>query len=271
MRRAGDREAVEMNMASVGALQNQPSIFRRLADTLIKPTATMAALSTVRRSRWAIPALLVVASIIGSVVAYSHADCQYVHRLEMDHYTNSPQQGGRPPEPPTPLPVTMAIRVGGRVVSTVVAWLAWSGMLYLGLVLLGQTGVGFGSVWTLVLWTWLPHAVRGIVQSVAMALVHRPIYNQGLSGLVVDNTPPPPMTFHHVIPTTNQLALASLLSRVDVYLVWQLVLIVMGTTALTRLSRRRAMAVILGIWLALTLISLVPTLFPGTFARFRYF
>jgi hypothetical protein len=74
-----------------------------------------------------------------------------------------------------------------------------------------------------------------------------------------------------VIPSTRELALASLLARLDIYLVWQLVLMMMGMMTLTSVSRRRAAVVVLGIWLAFALIALVPTFFPGTFARFRYF
>jgi hypothetical protein len=260
-----------MNMAAADALRTQPSVLGVLAGTFIKPRATMLALDRVRWSWWTIPALLMVAVIILSVMAYSYADCRYIYQLEMDHYTSSSNQGGRPPEPPKPLPITMAIRAGGRLVSTCIAWLAWSGALYLALVLLGQNDVGFGSVWTLVLWAWMPYVVRGIIQSIYMTAAHRPLYNQGLSGLVVDNTPPPLMTFNYVIPTTNQLALASVLSRLDMYLMWQLALMVLGTMALTRVSGKKAIAVIWGIWVAFTLISLIPTFFPGTFARFRYF
>lgn len=258
-------------MSGVDALERGPGILGLVSGTLVKPRATMLAMGRVKRRWWGIPALLMLVVLIVTVVAYSRADCQYVHRLEMDSYLSSPTQGHRPPEPPTPLLGTMAIRAGGRIVSTVVSWLAWSGALYLLLVLLGQNGTGFASVWALVVWSGMPQVVRGVIQSVTMTISQRPIYNQALSGLVVDSTPPPPMTFQYVIPTARQQALASLLERVDIYLVWQLVLMVMGTTALTRLPRRKAIALIGGIWVAFTLISLIPDFFPRTFARFRYF
>jgi hypothetical protein len=151
------------------------------------------------------------------------------------------------------------------------SWIVWAGALYLALILLGQNGVGFGSVWTLVLWAWMPYVVRALLQSAYMTIVSRPVYNQGLSGLVVDRTPPPPMTLHYVIPTTNDVALASLLERFDVYLLWQLALMVVGVTALSKLSRKKAMVLTCGLWIAFALISLIPSFFPRTFARFRYF
>jgi hypothetical protein len=231
----------------------------------------MSSLSNVGWSWWAIPGLLTVAVIIVSVVAYSYADCRYIYQLEMDRYASGASQAVRPPNPISPLPITMAIRGVGRVVSAGVAWLAWSGILYLALILFGRNGVGFSSVWTLIQWSWLPYAVRGILQSAFMTLTGRPVYNQGLSGLVVDRTPPPMMSYNYVIPSVNEEALASVLSRLDVYLVWQLALMVMGTLALSRFSRRKAIAVVVGLWLVFTLVSVVPTFLPGTFARFRYF
>lgn len=69
-----------------------------------------------------------------------------------------------------------------------------AGALYLVLILLGHNEVAFGSVWTLVLWSSLPLVLRGILQSAYMTILERPVYNQHLSGLVVENRPPP-MTF----------------------------------------------------------------------------
>lgn len=262
---------MEMNMAGTDAVRGRLGVLGLLAGALVKPRDTMVALRKVRRSWWGIPALLTLAVIILSVIAYSYADCQYVHQLEMDQYLSSTNSSGRPPEPPTPLPITMTIRAAGRLISTCVAWFAWSGAVYLALLLLGHSAVDFGSVWTLAIWAWMPYAVRDIIQSIYMIAIHRPVYNQGLSGLVVDRTPPPPMTFRYLIPTTSELALASLLERLDIYMIWHLALMVLGTRALTKLSRRKAIGAIWGIWLVLTLVALIPGFFPRTFARFRFF
>lgn len=259
-----------MNSTRVGLVQGQRGA-SVLTGAVVKAREAMANLKETRWAWWGIPALLIVAVTIVTVVAYSYADCQYIYQLRMDHYASSPGQGGRAPEVPTPLMITMADRVARRVISIVISWLVWAGALFLILLLLGHGGVRFGSVWTLVVWAWIPHAVRGIVQSIYMTAVGRPVYNQGLAGLVVDKTPPPMMTFVYDIPTPNRQALASLLSRLDIYLVWQLVLMVMGVTALTTLSRGKARVLVVGLWLLFTLVAMVPAFFPGTFSRFRYF
>lgn len=249
---------MDINIADADVTQGQQGVLGILVGTLVKPRATMPALNRVKWSWWSIPALPTLVVAVLTVVSYSYSDCRYIYRLEVEHYASSTDQTGRPPEPITRLPVTMTVRAIGRVVSTALAWVAWSGALYLAMTLLGHNGIAFGSTWTLVLWAWLPHAVRGTLQSIYMTVVGRPIYNQELSGLVVDNTPPPMMTFHYVIPTTNQQALASLLARLDIYVLWQLALMVVGITALTRLSSRKAIGVVPVIWLTFTIVVLIP-------------
>jgi hypothetical protein len=262
---------MEITMRGVDGVRSGSGILSFLSGIVLRPRATLLALSTSQRSWWGVPAFLLIATLILSVAVYSYADCQYVHRLEMEQYTSSGSQAARPPEPPTPLPITMAIRAGGRSISQAVSWLAWSVVLYLIVVLLGESDVGFGSVWKLCMWSSMPYVVRGVLQSATMLLVRKPIYNQALSGLVVDHTPPPPMTFSYVIPTKNELILASILERLDIYLLWYTALLVIGLTTFTGFSRKKALGVTVGIWLAFMLIGTIPDFFPGTFARFRYF
>ena len=262
---------MEIAMRGGDAVRSRAGIRSFLSGIIVRPRATLLALSENARSWWGVPTVLLVAVVILSVVAYSYADCQYVHRLELEQYRSSGSQATRPPEPPTPLLITIAIRAGGRLLSQSVSWFAWSIALYLIVVLMGESEVSFGRVWKLLMWSSIPYVVRGVLQSGTMLLAKKPIYNQALSGLVVDHTPPPPMTFSYVIPTKNELILASILERMDIYLLWHMALLVIGLTTLTGFSRKKALGVTLGIWLVFTLIGTIPHFFPGTFARFRYF
>jgi hypothetical protein len=262
---------MEMTMAGAEAREREIGLLMSLTGILIRPRAMLLALSCARHSWWGVAALLMVMVIVLSVVAYSHADCQYVYRLEMEQYRSSASQLTRPPVAPTPLPITMAIRFGGRLVSTLGSWVLWAGALYLVTVLSGESGVGFGGMWKLVLWASIPYAIRSVAQSAYMLAIKTPIYNQALSGLVIDRTPPPLMTFHYAIPTKQQLALASVFERLDIYLLWHLALIIVGLMVVAKLSRKKAVAITLGLWLVFALIGTVPHFFPRTFARFTYF
>jgi len=57
------------------------------------------------------------------------------------------------------------------------------------------------------------------------------------------------------------------LSHVDLFLVWNLILLVIGVMVTTHLPRRKAALVTLGVWLLLTALSLTPTLVGGLFAQ----
>jgi hypothetical protein len=91
------------------------------------------------------------------------------------------------------------------------------------------------------------------------------IENPGLSGFAQGS----PSAARVVVasPNLGQIALSTLLGRVDLYLFWNLALLVLGVMTVTRLSRRKALLLTLGVWLLLTAVSLVPSLVGGAFAR----
>ena len=68
-------------------------------------------------------------------------------------------------------------------------------------------------------------------------------------------------------PDMGQMFLKAFLSKVDLYLLWNLALMAIGVAVVTHLPRRKAVLVTLGVWLLLTALSLVPVLVSGLFAR----
>ena len=87
----------------------------------------------------------------------------------------------------------------------------------------------------------------------------------GLSGLVQE-----PRSISEIVavpPSLGQTLLATFLSKVDLFLVWNLILLAIGVMLTTRLPRRKAVLVTLGVWLLLTALSLLPALVGGIFAQ----
>jgi hypothetical protein len=160
--------------------------------------------------------------------------------------------------------ITVVFPVVGAVVGRAVGWLAWAGALYLaGLALGGRSG--FGKMFQMVVWTWLPYALRGLLQTVYILVTGEIIANPGLSGLVMDTSSVTEMVV--TPPSTGQLIATSFLSRLDLFMVWNLVLLVIGVIVFTRLPRRKAVLVTLGVWLVLTALGLVPALVSGLFSQ----
>jgi hypothetical protein len=229
-------------------------------------------LARIRQHRWWLVFVLAAVAIGLAGLARSWADCRFFYQAERAVYLSQPGTYGREPQMASIPLLTVLIRVGGQLLSTVAAWMAWAGGLYLAGLLLGQREASFVTTLKVVAWSWLPFVVRGLAQAIYMQFAQDPIFNSGLSGLVWDNTPPPPGGgVGYVMPTQGQQVWAALLSRVDLYLFWHLALVVSGLRKTARYPRQKAIATTLIVALALGALGLVPALFGNTFRSFRLF
>ena len=240
-----------------------------LLGVLLRPRATMTYLSTARRRWWWVVALLMVAALTVQGFAYSKAELRYSFQRQLEYYESLSvaERQMMFPEPPMEPQVSVfslstGIGVGAKVLGTIVTWLVWAGLLYLASTFLGQNRAGFGAFYGIVAWAWVPYVIRNAVQAIAMTVTGSAIYNQGLSGLVIDKTPPPitPIWQPPISPSMGDQVLAAFLARTDVYMIWNLVLLVLGVAALSHLSGRKALLGTLVIWILFTLLSLLPTL-----------
>jgi hypothetical protein len=194
----------------------------------------------VRQSSWWVVLALTIAMIVTVTLVRSWADCQYFYQAELEHYLAHPDAYARPPQPAVMPRITVLMRIAGRLLNTLAAWIGWTGGLYL-VGLLNRREVRFSAILQIVAWSWLPFVVRGLAQSVYMGLTQDPIFNAGLSGLVFDDTPPPPGGgYPYVMPTTGQRLWSALLAHVDVYLFWHLASVVGGLQRVAGLRRGKA-------------------------------
>lgn len=218
---------------------------------------------------WWVPMVAMVGVTVALTLARSHANSVFLYQQQVDFHTLHPGQPGLPAEMPTPPVATVLVNVAGRLVSLVGNWILWIVLLGLSAILLGGREAGFGIMARLAMWSWLSYVVRGVLQIIYVLASGDPLYNPGLSGLFVDNTPPPMGTFIYTIPTRGEQVMAAILGRVDVYLIWQMALLTIGLADLSRLSRRRSVLVVTGIWLIGTGLSLLPILIPAL-GRLRF-
>ncbi len=261
-----------------------------LFGILRRPRATLERLAELPRRPWRRVALLIiVAAILPVVATYSVTSTQATVQFEDALSSQKPQavsavpvgpRGGvvrvgpggavMPPAEgmptPRPSPLTgVALPALGRLGSLVLNWLLWSGVLYVIGTMMGGRNT-FGHMLQMVIWTWAPFAVRGVLQAGYIWITREPIAHQGLSGLVVAETSfvgiPTP-------PGTGTLIGQALLGQVDIYLFWHLALIVIGLIAVAHLPRRKAITLALSSWVLLTLLSLLPNVILGSFAGMR--
>jgi hypothetical protein len=248
-------------------------ILRLLGGMIVRPRATLEHLREHEPRTWWVPALLVVLLIALPILVAAPITAQQAREAlvvtqeqleERQGMELSAEQQAQMESMATSSLLIVVFPVILRVLGQVVSWLAWAGALYLAGIALGGRST-FGRMFRVVVWTWLPYALRGVLQTVYIRASDQLIANPGLSGLVQDNRP-----VAEVIaapPNLGQMLLVAFLSKVDLFWVWNLILLVIGVTIVTRLPWRKAILATLGVWILLTALSLVPTLVSGLFAQ----
>jgi hypothetical protein len=249
---------------------------RLLWGMIVRPRATLEYLREHGGRTWWLPALLAALLIVLPIVvaapltarqareAFLAAQEQMGERVDGEM---SAEEQARVEQAmsitASPLITAVFPAVGG-VVGRVVGWLAWAGALYLAGLAVGGRST-FGQMFRMVVWAWLPYVLRGLLQTVYILASGQLIAHPGLSGLVQGDRPVSEMVL--TPPSPGQTLLVALLSQVDLFLIWNLILLVIGVTVVTRLPRRKAILLTLGVWLLLTALGLVPALVGSLFAR----
>jgi len=235
-----------------------------MIGVLMRPQATLAYLKDNHRRAWWLPAIFIMLLTVAPVVVGSRssspemgspAEGAIISGVKGIAVEPQAMSGMEPPPSASGGPGLLTL--GSAILGTSVAWLIWGGALSLASVFLGRSS-SFGQMFRLTVWTWLPYGIRGLVQTVYILATGHPIVNAGLSGFVVDKS-----VSAIISPGPGQLALASVLGRVDIYLIWHLLLVSVGLMAFTNLSRKKAWTAALAIWLVLTLLGIVPAIFGG--------
>lgn len=103
---------------------------------------------------------------------------------------------------------------------------------------------------TLVLWSWLPFALRDLVNAIFVLLNGQLVLNRGLSFLVASGD--------QVQDAGN--LLYGLLSQVDLFLAWHLVLVAVGLVVSTRANTAKTAVGTVAYWVLTALVGLAPTL-----------
>jgi len=127
-------------------------------------------------------------------------------------------------------------------------WISWfilSSLLHLSLTLAGSRAKNL-RFYNLAAWTYLPIGVRYLVQIVAMLITKTVIASPGLSGFISASA-----------KGFGAFA-GSLLALIDIFFIWQIVLLLVGVTPLAGLTRSKAWSATLVSLLILVLLQALP-------------
>jgi Yip1-like protein len=228
------------------SLEKQPARrldLQRVMPVLIRPHKAFTELVTEARAAWLTPMLLLSITTLLVVLVSGYLktraalmgevtlppDWQYWTPEMQTNYMNAQQatQGK------TFMYIIPLVRAWTGL------WLGWvlvAGLLHLGSTLLGGRG-SMQSALNIVAWASLPFAIRDILRVIYMLAAGHAISSPGLSGFA-----------------TSPGFLPQLLSRLDIFVVWYILLMIIGIALADGLARGKAILAVLVVILLLLLV-----------------
>ena len=204
--------------------------FARIWATLIHPRQAFAEMASGSRAVWLTPMLVLslMASLLVIVGGYLKSRAALMGEIPLppdwQFWTPEMQNNYMQAQQATQGPVfTYVIPLVGALTALWLGWLVLAGLLHLGSTLLGGRG-SMQSALNIVAWASLPLAVRDILRIVFMLSAGHAIVSPGLSGFAASAG-----------------FLSQLLARTDVFLIWSVILLVIGFGVADGLPRSKAL------------------------------
>jgi hypothetical protein len=248
-----------MNELSLdSAEQNGRWRFDWLLPALFKPRRTFARIAAVETAVWQTPILILILSALirtlvnGSVKAAANSGAPPVG---FEYYTPEQQAQLQQAMAATSGPVfTYLLPAVVTVLGVYLGWLILGWVIHLGLTLMGGRGSSRQAL-NIVAWSLLPFAIRDVVRIAAMWITGQPLSALGLAGFAPDGD------------GNLAIYLTALLSFIDIYLLWHILLLLIGVRAAETISRVKAWSVVLFTVIAFLLIRALPALLAAQFSE----
>lgn len=248
-----------MNDRSETPPAHRPSIPHLLLDILVRPARALTAVADHPQRLWLVPLIIALVVVTASLLVSVPLAQQASAELLEEQLANMPPEARAQAEqfmaPGSPF-ATIAYVTGflGGVLGLVVGWLFRAGVLHFAALALGGQN-RFGQMFSVITWTRVPEIARTLVQTISMALSGQLITKPGLSYLVASGD--------QIRDSTN--LTFYFLSGVDIFLVWDLILVTIGVAAAARFSRRKAFGLAVGYWVLAVLLGAIPVLISRAF------
>lgn len=218
--------------------------FDLVLPLFIRPRATLSRVAAQNRANWRTPILLLVvatvvrALVAGSINAAANTGGELTLPPGYEFYTPEQmaqfQQAATATNTPTFNYILPAL---GAALGVIVIWFIVSWLLHLVLTLLGGRSTSQATI-NVVAWASLPFLLRSVIQIIYMLVTDQVIASPGVSGFA-----PAGEGF------VNSL-LGSILSQVDLYWIWFVILLFIGARIVSQLPGVKC-------WLAVLLVTIL--------------
>lgn len=129
-----------------------------------------------------------------------------------------------------------------------VAWYAIvAGVLLLAFRLLGGEG-NFAQAFSVTLYAWMPMVLLGILSTIIV--LARGTFDPVTAATLVKSNPA------FLVDMKEQPLLFSLLSSLDLFTIWMIALLIIGFAAMAKVSKAKAAAIVISLWMALIVVKL---------------
>jgi hypothetical protein len=214
----------------------------RLRDILFHPRKAFQEISSESRATWLTPMLVlsITATLVVLVAGYLKMRAAMMGEMQQppdwQYWTPEMQNNYMQAQQATQGPVFMfIIPLLGSLGGLWLGWLLLAGLLHFGSTLLGGRG-SMQSALNIVAWASLPSAVRDILRIIFMLAAGHVIASPGLSGF-----------------SSSPGFVSKLLTRADIFLIWNVILLVIGMAIAEGLPRGKALTGVLIVMLLVLL------------------
>jgi len=245
--------------------KRRPFAVSLLVSLIDRPATALAEIAAYPRWRWLLPVILLIGAMIASTVLTGPLTVEQTQQAVQQQLATLPAeqaemaraQIARLQQPQ----VLLATAIGTGLIGLLLSWLMASAFLYFGVLIAGGD-VSFTGLFATLPWTWLPFALRDVVQTGYILYKNELIANPGLSyfvstGKLVEDAGPASSGAGNL--------LYNALARVDLFTLWHLALVFVVLWVLPRFSKGKAFVLVL-VYAALSLgLRLVPALLVRAF------
>lgn len=240
---------VETELDELEILRPRRTHFHWVFPLFFKPRATLEKVAAHEKPSWFTPLLIlsilaIIYVLVSGPARAMDAQANIVPPEDFQWWDPATQEEWYASQAARSGPLLIyVLPVIGALAGVWISWFLLGSILHLALTMAGSRG-SYTAVLNLTAWASLPFAVRTLVRIIALLISKQLINAPGLSGFIAAEV------------EGAAVFLRMLLERVDIYLIWQVILLMIGVLPLTGLKRGKAWtAIIITVILVVALIT----------------
>jgi len=236
--------------APAPAIEPKPNPFARMIGVLFSPDPTFGSIA--RRPDWVVPLMLfIVVGYISTALILPRMDWGAIAAMQEEQIKAKNPNMSQDDLDRMSRMSAAAGKVFGWIAPLmgVIWYLIVALVLWLAFRLFGGEGT-FKQAWSTTLYAWVPLFINGIILTIVAVLRGGLVNPMEMATLVKSNPA-------FLVDLKAQPVLYALLSSFDVFTIWTVVLLIIGFAIVSRVSKTKAAAIVIPLWVVCILFKLI--------------